>query len=64
MREVEFRKSTFSGGGEECVEVAELPDGGFALRDSKDPGGPVLTFTAGERAAFIRGAQAGEFGSF
>jgi hypothetical protein len=26
--------------------VAELPDGGRAVRDSKDPVGPALTFSA------------------
>lgn len=63
--ELQWRKASFSGtGGGGCVMVAELPDGGFALKDSKDPEGPVLTFTAGERAAFIKGAVAGEFGTY
>lgn len=56
-----WRKSSFSGEKQECVEVLDLPDGGFAVRNSTDPDGPVLTFTAGERAAFIKGAKAGEF---
>lgn len=30
-----WRKSTYSNGGEACVEVADLP-GGLAVRDSKD----------------------------
>lgn len=35
-------KSSYSGGDEpHCVELARLPDG-IAVRDSKDPGGPVL----------------------
>jgi hypothetical protein len=57
-----WRKSSFSGEKQDCVEVLDLPDGGFALRDSKDPNSPVLRFTASERAAFISGTKAGEFG--
>lgn len=44
-----------------CVDVAELPGGGRAVRDSKDPGGGVLSFTAGEWLAFTKGVRAGEF---
>jgi hypothetical protein len=43
-----------------CVEVAR--DGDQVLvRDSKDPAGPVLAFTAGEWAAFAAGVKACEF---
>lgn len=45
--------SRSSGSGSDCVEVADLPDGGFALRDSKNPDGPTLLFTPSERAAFV-----------
>ena len=31
------------------------------VRDSKNPDGPVLTFTPDEWQAFLTGAQAGEF---
>jgi hypothetical protein len=58
-----WRKSSFSSAeGQNCVEVAALPDGGRAVRDSKNPGGPVLTFSPGEWNAFIRGVKDGEFG--
>ncbi|MBT2233438.1 DUF397 domain-containing protein [Nonomuraea sp. NEAU-A123] len=57
-----WRKSSYSGSGDNCVEVAVLPDGGQAVRDSKEPDGPVLTFTPGEWDAFIKGAKDGEFG--
>ncbi|MFF0867603.1 DUF397 domain-containing protein [Nonomuraea sp. NPDC003560] len=56
-----WHKSSFSGDGENCVEVAVLPDGGRAVRDSKDPSGPMLRFTRSEWAAFLMGAQSGEF---
>ncbi|WP_374212704.1 Scr1 family TA system antitoxin-like transcriptional regulator [Frankia sp. CiP3] len=46
---------------EKQVEVATLPDGGRAVRDSKHPDGPALHFTATEWAAFLAGAQDGEF---
>ncbi|MEU6757586.1 DUF397 domain-containing protein [Streptomyces sp. NPDC046685] len=54
-------KSSYSGNNGNCVEVAVLPDGGRALRDSKDPSGPVLTFAADEFNAFVAGAVDGEF---
>jgi hypothetical protein len=57
-----WRKSRRSGTDENCVEVAELPDGGAWVRNSKDPGGAVLKFTPGEWSAFIGGVKDGEFG--
>ncbi len=50
-----WMKSSYSGGsGDNCVEVAALPEGGFAVRDSKEASGPVLGFTAGEWRTFVR----------
>jgi hypothetical protein len=50
-----WRKSTRSGSnGGECVEVADNLNGIVAVRDSKDPAGPVLTFTPTAWAGFIR----------
>lgn len=47
-----WRKSSHSGtNGGDCVEVAPLP-GVVAVRDSKDPGGPALTFTHAAWRAF------------
>ena len=43
-----------------CVEVAPAGDG-VAMRDSKDPDGPMLQFTRSEWAAFLGGAKAGDF---
>ena len=55
-----WQKSTRSSASGDCVEVADLSDA-FAVRDSKDPAGPVLLFTRSEWAAFIAGAKNGEF---
>lgn len=46
-----------------CVEVAVLPDGGVAVRDSKDQDGAVLQFTQAEWVAFATGMAAGDFDS-
>lgn len=56
-----WMKSTWSEGEGECVEVARLPEGGRAVRHSKNPTGEVLEFTPGEWAAFMRGAKDGQF---
>jgi hypothetical protein len=45
-----------------CVEVARLSQGRRAVRDSKNPAGPVLVFTPAEWGAFIEGVKGGEFG--
>jgi hypothetical protein len=43
-----------------CVEVADLGTT-RAVRDSKNPSGPALTFTAAAWSAFTAGIRAGEF---
>lgn len=58
--QVQFRKSSYSEPRENCVEAA-LRDGHVLVRDSKDPDGPVLSFTPDEWSAFILGAKDGEF---
>jgi hypothetical protein len=40
--EVDWFESKFSGGDENCVEVAFLAGGGIGIRDSKNPGGLAL----------------------
>ena len=58
-----WRKSSYSGANGNCVEAAPTSDGGTAIRDSKDPGGPTLHFTKAEMDAFLKGAKDGEFDS-
>ena len=55
-----WRKSSHSSGNGACVEIAETSDL-IAVRDSKDPAGPKLVFTAPEWEAFTAGVRDGEF---
>ncbi|MEV4103698.1 DUF397 domain-containing protein [Nonomuraea sp. NPDC049649] len=41
---IAWRKSSYSTDGGNCVEVAPLANGRIAMRDSKDPSGPMLVF--------------------
>jgi len=51
------RSSTANG---HCVEIASAV-GNIAIRDSKDPDGPILVCTTSEFRAFLDGARDGEF---
>ncbi|MDT3439782.1 MULTISPECIES: DUF397 domain-containing protein [unclassified Pseudofrankia] len=61
VAQLRWRTSSYSNGaGGMCVEVAPLGHG-VAVRDSKNPAGPVLAFSAAEWDAFLSGARDGEF---
>nr|WP_107064556.1 DUF397 domain-containing protein [Streptomyces sp. NRRL S-118] len=54
-------KSSHSNATGNCVEMAALPDGRVAVRNSRDPEGPALVYTREEIAAFVAGARDGDF---
>lgn len=57
-----WRKSSHSGDPtENCLEVADLADGGWIVRNSKDPAGLTLRFTPAKWAVFITGVRDGKF---
>ncbi|WTA56610.1 DUF397 domain-containing protein [Kitasatospora purpeofusca] len=58
---VNWRKSTYSGGDNECIEVADGAPGVLPVRDSKDPLGPSLVFTIEAWGAFVAAVRVGEF---
>ena len=74
---VEWAKSSYSSSNQGCVQwstsgncdsstcvsVGHDPDAPLAIhvRDSKNPGGPILTFNRQEWEAFTAGVRAGEF---
>ncbi|CCH35464.1 DUF397 domain-containing protein [Actinosynnema sp. NPDC047251] len=53
-----WRKSSYTNGGgdAQCVELARL-DRETAVRDSKQPGGPVLVFPARAFRVFVAGVR-------
>ena len=59
-----WRKSTASNPSGSCVEIAELPGGKVAVRNSRDKSGPALIYPRAELAAFLRGIKNGEFDGF
>lgn len=52
LHHAQWQKSTRSGAGNACVEVAVLADGSRAIRDSKNRSGPVLRLNPTAWTAF------------
>jgi hypothetical protein len=59
MTTLTWRKSSYSAGGDNCVELATVGTA-VLLRDSKHPEAGHLTFTRTELAALVAAASAGE----
>lgn len=62
-----WRRAVESGEAAHCVEVSlcsgvpRKPGARVAVRDSKDPDGPVLYFDEDEWPAFVAGVRTGQF---
>jgi hypothetical protein len=57
-----WRTASKSAGGN-CVQIARRNDV-IMVGDSKNPGGPILSYTLAEWDAFLDGAKQGEFDDF
>ena len=53
LSRAQWRKSSYSGNSGNCVEVASLSCV-IAVRDSKNPGGPILVMRQGQWRTFVR----------
>ncbi|EKX68666.1 DUF397 domain-containing protein [Streptomyces ipomoeae] len=61
---VTWRRSSYSGSGGDCVEVADGFPGILPVRDSKNPAGARLVFEARAWASFIGAVKAAGFPPF
>lgn len=61
LADAKWQRSTYSSQNGNCVEVADLPTGEIAMRNSRDPEGSALVYTREELAAFVAGVKDGEF---
>jgi hypothetical protein len=61
LDDVRWLKSQHSNPNGACVELAALPSGEIAMRNSRFPVGAVLLYTQAEITAFLAGAKDGDF---
>lgn len=61
QRGVRWTKSSHSNPNGNCVELAQLPGGIIAVRNSRRPAGPALLCARAEMAMFVRAVRGGEF---
>ena len=58
----EWRRSSRSYGGGNCVEAAVRCGERIDVRDSKNPQGALLQFTTAQWSAFLTGVRSGALG--
>lgn len=63
LTDVTWMKSHHSNPSGNCVEMALLPGGDVAVRNSRHPQGPALVYTEAEVRAFLAGVRDGDFDS-
>jgi hypothetical protein len=56
-----WRKSSWSGGLENCVEVADGLGDAVGVRDSKNPAGQALIFASRQWGSFVDAVKNGRF---
>ena len=57
-----WRRSSYSGSNNNCLEILTPPPAGLApIRDSKDPTGQVINFSAEAWTTFVHALCEGEF---
>jgi hypothetical protein len=59
MSELTWRKSTFSGAGADCVEMAAHPAGPVLVRNSHHPDAGTLTVTPTDLGPLFTACRAG-----
>ncbi|MFE1960092.1 DUF397 domain-containing protein [Streptomyces sp. NPDC059479] len=63
MSTYDWQKSSYSGTGGNCIDIAAADDGTIKLRESDSPD-TIVTTTPEKLRAFILGIKAGEFDHF
>ena len=53
MKPLNWFTSSYSSGNGACVEAARLPEGGMAIRDTRNRSGAVLAFNTDTWRAFL-----------
>jgi Domain of unknown function (DUF397) len=61
LSDLVWHKSQRSNPSGNCVEMARLPDGQIAVRNSRHRDGPALIYTRDEIAALLLGTRDGDF---
>jgi Domain of unknown function (DUF397) len=62
LKSLAWLKAQYSTANGQCIEIASTTNKDkVAIRDSKDPDGPILVYTPIEFSAFLDGARNGEF---